>query len=707
MLRTTRLIASVALALGLMTSAASAEDLPAGFTDGHPVGEEQGTPYLAPAAAPATATAATTAAATTTATTTRYFGAGAYESLRASVVAITRPCTISDDGLTALVLAPVFKESSAATMPSTAPSPMTLSRYDEWNGTYSTSGTPSNNYGLYAFRNPYTAYSRAFWHPGIGIWQYDTAGLGAPLTTVEAMDVGVVAAKAAGLMARNYCAASGSDLNRRYSAWSDWGFPCTLCEGFFQEMMGSSPHFANLQLVDGISALGGTVKRVCSLPGISGTFPCWYVDPSVGVIQGATAWATLSPTGGSGPTSVPTPLSRPFYVIDRGGTEERHWLRADTGYAIDIKASRVIGKDARPRSRQSGSGLTWTSGSNLCDLTAGRGSCAPVAPTGVLSKVLAVSGSSYQPQSLDANGDGEGDVLWYAPGSSADFLWTGTGDGAFASTGVTIRGTYDHVLTGDVDGNGDDDVLFYSTETGLGFLWRSDGDGTFTSVGVVPGRGLVPLLLNMDGDAAQEVFWFGPGTRPDSLWNWNGAGFLASARSVSGAYQPIVGDFDGNQRDDIFWYAPGTTADHLWLHKVAGGYTSVVRSVSGSYEWRVGDYDGDDMDDVLWYAPGSTGDTVWFGGPLGVFSGKSLQVSGTYDPVVLDLFGTGRSVAIWYATGPTPDFIWSFDAARNHQSQPALLPSTHQAVVGPFSGSGADGVVWYGPGSIVDAVWYR
>ena len=218
MLRTTRLTASVALALGLMASAASAEG--------------QGAPALAPDAEVGAA-----------ASTTRHFGSGAYESLRAAVTSSTPPCAISDDGLTALVLAPVFKESSAATTPSTAPSPMTLSRYDEWNGTYSTSGTPSNNYGLYAFRDPFTSYTRAFWHPGIGIWQYDTAGLGAPLTTVEAMDVGVVAAAAAKLMARNYCAASGSDLDRRYAAWRDWGYPCTLCEGFFQEMMGSSRMF--------------------------------------------------------------------------------------------------------------------------------------------------------------------------------------------------------------------------------------------------------------------------------------------------------------------------------------------------------------------------------------------------------------------------------------------------------------------------------
>ena len=36
-------------------------------------------------------------------------------------------------------------------------------------------------------------------------------------------------------------AAPFTDQERRYSAWGDWGYPCTLCQGFFNEMMGTSP----------------------------------------------------------------------------------------------------------------------------------------------------------------------------------------------------------------------------------------------------------------------------------------------------------------------------------------------------------------------------------------------------------------------------------------------------------------------------------
>lgn len=686
-------------------SVAGADDLPTGFTDGIPVGEyEASVAPLTESVGPA-------------AVTQRYFGDEAYASVRGAATAAARSCTISDDGLTALVLAPVFKESSAATTAATAPSPMTLSRYDEWNGIFSDSqGTPENNYGLYAFRNPATSYPRAFWHPGLGIWQYDTAGLGAPLTTVEAMNVGSVSADVARITATNYCNPSSTlighgppftDQERRYSAWRDWGYPCTLCQGFFDEMMGTSPHFQNLNLVAGISPLGGVAARVCTLQGVSGSLPCWYVKPSVGVIQGATAWATLNPLDGGSNTVAPTPISLPFYVVDRGTTEERHWLRKDTGYAIDISAVRTIGKDARPRSTQSGSGLTWSSSSNLCDLSTGEGTCLPQPPPGVTVAPLSDASSGYRPVSLDANGDSKGDVLWYRPGSGSDSVWLGQGSGAFTSVSVSVSSTYDDVLTGDVDGDGDDDVLWYTRATGASYLWRSNGNGTFTTIPLSPGAGLQPLLLDVDGDADHEVFWYGPGSKPDAQWTWTGSGFSVSARSVNGSYQPFVGDFDGNHRDDIFWYAPGAASDFLWLHSSSGTIVTVPKTVRGTYQPLVASVDGDLPDDIVWYAAGPGGDHVWFGGAYGAHSSAPASVTGTYLPFVADLTGSGRDTVIWYAPGASGDFQWSWSTGRVVTTSALQLPGFHAPVVGGFSVGGADGVVWYEPSSPTDAIWFR
>ena len=218
-------------------------------------------------------------ATTAQAVATKYFGTDPWHAIEASVAATNRTCTLSDTTLTAMVVAPVFKESSTATTAAKAPSPMTLSRYDEWTGVMDTSTNANANYGLYAFRDPTTTYKRAYWHPGVGIWQYDTAGVGAPFTAIERMDVGIVSADIAKGMAGRYCAPSPtlighaapfSDQERRFAAWSPWGYPCNLCEQELDAMLGSETPFANISLVPGISVTGGAVARTCSLVGVAG-----------------------------------------------------------------------------------------------------------------------------------------------------------------------------------------------------------------------------------------------------------------------------------------------------------------------------------------------------------------------------------------------------------------------------------------------------
>jgi hypothetical protein len=664
-------------------------------------------------AAPQPVASASPAAVTTASSTQRHFGAGAYTAVRDAVAAASRSCSVSNDALTAMVLAPVFGESSAATTPETAPAPMTLSRFDEWSGVKATDTNKNANYGLYAFQNPSTTYKRAFWNPGIGIWQFDSAGLGAPLTTVEAMDVGVVAGAVAGEVSGRYCAATGTDAQRRDAAWAAWS-ACDLvvngvkaCEGFFQEMMGTTPPFQNLVLVDGISALGGVKARTCSLDGVSGTLPCWYVEPSVGVIEGATAWATWTPLDGGSPTATPTPLSAPFYVVDRGTTEERHWLRADTGYDIDIRASRTIGKNARPRSNQAGSGLTWTGSSTLCDVTTGRGLCGPVPPAGVSSKAFTINGT-YQPIHLDANGDGRGDIIWYTPDSSTDPIWIGTGPGTFASYSTQVTKSYETSVL-DADGDGDDDLLWYEKSTGTTYLWRYAGNGTFSSQLVgnqVPNRQALPLQI--DADAPKEIFWYGPGSIPDTVWSWDGTKYVSSARTVSGStYQPFVGDFDGNDRDDIVWYAPGTAADWIWFHGVTGNMTAKSITINSTFITGVGRLDGDMRDDIFWYGSGSAPDSVWFGGSGGVFAVQGFSVNKPYQPSIADVLGTTRDQVIWYAPGPASDAMWQWTDDRVMSSQELVLPKTQQPIVGLFSVGATDGILWYGVGTLSDVLWYR
>lgn len=702
--------------LGLLHDPAAAQDVPPpGAKDGIPVGAEPDpVPEGADPPAPAPAPAAAGDGGFTTAATPpeRYFSEGAYRDIEAAVSAAPRPCAVSDNGLKALVLAPIFFESSGALTASSAPSPMTLSRYDEWNPAYHpTLSNLGANRSLYAQRDPYTAYPRVYWHPGIGIWQYDSAGLGAPFTAVERMDARVIAPTVASRILTRYCnakAAGQSDLNARKASWADWvGCASSGCEQVFQELAQNS--FSQMRLLSGIDRLGGTELRTCSLPG-RGQFACAYVDHTKA--QGARWWAVNStpvPINDGDPTDPPAPLSTPFYVFELDGKEHRHWLSADSGYPASFSATRTLGRNARYRTDQAGSGLTWSSSSSLCDVSATRGACVPTAPAGISSAPIAVGGS-YRALSLDVDGDGRGDVLWYAPGPAADSLWLGQGGGSFSSVPTSISSDYDDVLTGDFTGDGRDDVVWYKRSSGQAFLWRSLGDGAFASVSLYPGAQRHPLALDVDGDDDLELFWYGPGGLSDRLWDWHGGasgGFLATAQPVNGVYQPFVGDFDGNGRDDIFWYAPGPGPDPVWLHRIAGGHTDVTRPVGGTYQPLVGDLDGDGADDILWYGAGTAADSLWFGGPGGSFTNVLAAINGHYDPVMVDLEGDGRDDLIWYAPGPSPDAWWRWSSGRAVSSVGLQLPRYHQAVVGAFSAGGDDGVLWHEAGPTPDVVWYR
>jgi len=114
------------------------------------------------------------------------------------------------------------------------------------------------------------------------------------------------------------------------------------------------------------------VRRNCVLDGAR--VPCYVVDPDHG--QGARWWATDQVDGGAVASGM-APLSAPFYVVERNGFEERHWLAEDTGYPIDIAARRRLGHNARPRDGQPGSGLEWFDHSSLCDQARPKMGCAP------------------------------------------------------------------------------------------------------------------------------------------------------------------------------------------------------------------------------------------------------------------------------------------------------------------------------------------
>ena len=98
------------------------------------------------------------------------------------------------------------------------PSPMALSRYDNVS-------VNSTNVNLFSFGRTTGAYVNAFWSPGIGMWQFDSAG-GWPFSAAGAIDSVTAANQAATTISYRWCNAPTSqqvdDATRRKYAWGPW-----------------------------------------------------------------------------------------------------------------------------------------------------------------------------------------------------------------------------------------------------------------------------------------------------------------------------------------------------------------------------------------------------------------------------------------------------------------------------------------------------
>lgn len=156
----------------------------------------------------------------------------------------------------------------------------------------------------------------------------------------------------------------------------------------------------------------------------------------------------------------------------------------------------------------------------------------------------------------DFDGDGDTDIIWFAPGSAPDTLWRFT-NGVPVASSLNIVGNYRPVV-GDFDGNGTDDLFWYGPGAKADYIWWYSPGGAYTSVPTtVTKKDYRPFSADVDADGADELFWYTPGGGPDYIWprtNRNGTHSSANV-SVSAVATPVVGDYDHNGFDDILWYS--------------------------------------------------------------------------------------------------------------------------------------------------------
>lgn len=271
-----------------------------------------------------------------------HFGASPYSDVRSAATAATgnAACGISAAEATNLTLSPTWPEVAPS---GEAPSPMTLSRYD----------------AQASLADPKQRSDALYFNPGVGMWQLDSAGLGADITAAGAIDVSAAADRVAPHVLGRYCSAinaGASAEDARAKAWSAW-HACSsgACEDVYQRLRSDG-----LIKVGDVGRYGGAERRVCAFEGVR--HDCLHVDP--GKAQGDNAWTV--------PRYGPAPVPAPFYVFNytEGGRhyEVRYWAEADSGSVRDVSASRELGTDARAR-------LSWSAESAFCDVTTGRGGC--------------------------------------------------------------------------------------------------------------------------------------------------------------------------------------------------------------------------------------------------------------------------------------------------------------------------------------------
>jgi hypothetical protein len=469
------------------------------------------------------------------ASTTYTFGQQPLADVLASAGAQTRCTGLSQNQLAAMMLAPTYPETGATG--SLSPSPMTLSRYD-------TVGVNPGNANLYVGDNPSTPYPRAFWNPGVGAWQFDSAG-GWPLSTAQEISTDSASATAASVMATRWCndtADAGNDAARRARAWSPWGgCGSGVCESIYQAVY--DPTTLHVNTDPNVSRTGGMVARTCSVGG-DGTLGCWRIDPSQA--QGDNAFAV--------PGFGPTPISAPFYDYVLGGTEYRVWLSADTGYPVNISAALTVGSNAR-------TSLVWSTTAQLCDTVTQVGTCGP---------------QFFLRNSL-TSGVADVNYTFIAPTTGTTLMcdWDGNGTD---TPGVFVNGTW--YVTNSTSGGGPQMVFGYGQAGDIPVCGDWDGNGTDTP-GIV--RNGVWYLTNTLGSGLADVH-FGYGNAGDTpvVGDWDGNGtdtpgvyraghwYLVNSLNkpiadLNFGYglatdRPVVGDWNGDGRD-----TPGIVRNGAWF----------------------------------------------------------------------------------------------------------------------------------------------
>ena len=273
-----------------------------------------------------------------------------------------------------------------------------------------------------------------------------------------------------------------------------------------------------------------------------------------------------------------------------------------------------------------------------------------------------ISGTYRTPlATADFNGDGYGDLLFYAPGAAPDTLLFGTSSG-FASRSVTINGTYTQVVGGDFDGDGYGDLAFYTAGSGPDFFWFGSAAGTFTSV-PKPINGTYELVAgDFNCDGTTDLLFARSAGGNDPIWFVHPDRTITPGSVALAAGRVNAGDFNADTCDDVLVWQAGSGADSMRLGTIFGFAPPVSEAINGPYAMaQTGDFNGDGSSDVLFFTPDTAPDALVFGRSSGNFltSGPQTVVNERYaDAATGDFNGDGADDILFYGAGAMPERLW-------------------------------------------------
>jgi hypothetical protein len=302
------------------------------------------------------------------------------------------------------------------------------------------------------------------------------------------------------------------------------------------------------------------------------------------------------------------------------------------------------------------------------------------------------------------------DIFWLMDYTATE-LWLGKpapdyfkayANPVFMTARKPIPGLFDDFRT---------DFLAYAQGVATDWLVRSVDGTSFTSTAMTITGTFQPLVGNFDHNGSTDILWYRPGTHMDYLWRSVGGGhenisFVSSELTVDGYYHPIVLDYNDDGLSDVLWYDPYASTSPLWTCTGNGMFTSSGVNVTGNgvaasgqpYQAIVGQFNNDGHADILWYGAGDAPDVLWLGSATTLAATViDLSIDGTYKPFAGNFDARGSDDVFWYNPGTGGDALWTFNDDGSHGQVALAVDGDYAPVVGDFDGDFDSDILWHSP----------